>query len=68
MKRLDRTKIRIAMIKQGVNFRELAERYGASQQRLSVIANSQTVKDETAGKLAKALDCDVLDIIETEKK
>lgn len=43
---------------------QLAERCGISRNRVNVILNSRTVSPMTAGKLAKALEVDVTEIIE----
>lgn len=45
---------------------ELAREYGCSLNRMHVILNSDRVTTKTVGKLALALKCDVLEIIETE--
>ena len=65
--KLDRKKIRIAMIKAGISFKDLAERYGASKQRVTAIANSCMVRPATAEKLARCLGCDLNDILQDDE-
>ena len=45
---------------------ELAEAYGVSRARMNVILNSQVVTPVCAGRVAKALDVDVTEIIDQE--
>ena len=60
---LNREKISIVMARQELTVTELANRYGISRTRLNVILNSRKVTCACAGRLAKALDCDVTEII-----
>lgn len=61
---LDRDKINLEMARKGYNIAKLAKTYGASAQRMRIILNSRKVSPATVGKLAKALECDVTEIIE----
>lgn len=65
---LDRNKINVAMARKNYNIAKLAETYGASPQRMRIILNSKKVSPATVGKLAKALDVDVTEIIEEGRK
>lgn len=61
---LNKQKIMLFMAKQELSIAVLAERYGVTKQRMSYILNCSKVRPETAGKLAKALEVDVAEIIE----
>ena len=65
--KLNINRVRVAMARKSYRAADVAEGYGCSVQRIRAILNSNRITERTAGKLAKALDCDVLDIIETEK-
>ncbi len=60
-------KIEIAMAKRQLTKTMLAKKAGISRGRLNILLNSKTVTPISVGKLAKALECDVLDIIETKE-
>lgn len=57
-------KINIAMARRQMNTTQLSEVYGVSRARMNVILNSKKVSPVTVGRLAKALECDVTEIIE----
>ena len=44
----------------------MAEAYGVSRARMNMILNQREVTPVCAGRIAKALGCDVTDILETE--
>ena len=62
--KLDRDKVDVAMARKSYNAVKLAEVYGVSDQRMRTILNSRKVSTATVGKLAKALEVDVTEIIE----
>lgn len=62
--RLIREKVDIAMARKCITITELAEIYGVSRNRMNVILNAQRITPLCAGRIAKALDCDVTEIIE----
>ena len=64
---IDNRKFEIALANSGLNIGQAAERAGGSRQRFSMILNQKRVTPQAAGKVAKALGVDVLEIIETEK-
>lgn len=64
--RIDKTKIMIALAKQGLNQKQLAEKLGMSRGNLSTIVNGKRCKVETVFKIAAALVTDYGDIIEKE--
>lgn len=61
---LSRDKINVQMAKNSLSVAKLAERYGVSRSRMNVILNSQNLTPVTMGRLAKALNVDVTEIIE----
>ncbi len=61
---LSRNKINIQMAKNGLNVTKLAALYGVSRSRMNVIINSRNLTPVTMGRLAKALNVDVTEIIE----
>lgn len=61
---LSRAKINLVLARKQMTVTQLAERCGISRNRVNVILNSRTVSPMTAGKLAKALEVDVTEIIE----
>ena len=64
MFKIDRDKIDIARAYRCMTVTELAEAYGVSRQRMSIILSRREVTAVCAGRLARALGCDVTDIIE----
>ncbi len=62
--KLSREKLDIQIAKNCITVPELAKNYGVSAQRIRMILNSKKVAPVTAGKLAKALGCDVTEILE----
>jgi DNA-binding Xre family transcriptional regulator len=64
--RMSRKKVNIALARKQMTVTELAEAYGVSRARMNVILNSQVVTPVCAGRVAKALDVDVTEIIDQE--
>lgn len=64
--RMSRKKVNIALARKQMTVTELAEAYGVSRARMNVILNSQAVTPVCAGRVAKALDVDVTEIIDQE--
>lgn len=64
--RMNRRKVNIALARKQMTVTELAEAYGVSRARMNVILNSQVVTPVCAGRVAKALDVDVTEIIDQE--
>lgn len=64
--RMSRKKVNIALARKQMTVTELAESYGVSRARMNVILNSQVVTPVCAGRVAKALDVDVTEIIDQE--
>lgn len=64
---IKRSKINLVMARNSLTINQLAERYGVSSQRMRIILNSKNVTPAVVGRMAKALECDVTEIIETEK-
>lgn len=62
--KLNRDKIKILMARNCLTVTKLAENYGVSRIRMNVILNQQEVTPICAGRVAKALDCDVTEILE----
>ena len=65
---LSRNKIDLLMAKQQITGEALAERYGASRNRIQIILNSASVTPRTVGKLAAALGVEPEDIIVKEEQ
>lgn len=59
-------KIETFLAELGITKAELAKRCGISRQNISTIVRRGTCEPKTAGKLAKGLGVDVLDIITKE--
>lgn len=57
-------KIKLVLARQEITVTELAERCGATRQRMSCIINAKNIAPKTAGRIAKALSVDVIEIIE----
>ena len=64
--RMSRKKVNIALARKQMTVTELAEAYGVSRARMNVILNSQVVTPVCAGRVVKALDVDVTEIIDQE--
>lgn len=62
--KLDRNKVELKMAEQCFTANDLAKAYGVSTARIAVILNSQRLTPVCAGRLAKALKCEVTEIIE----
>ena len=62
--KINRTKLEIITAKKGMTFGMLSETAGISRQNVSALKRRGTCKPITALKLAKALDCDVEELIE----
>ena len=60
---LDRKKIDICRARKTMTVADLAEAYGVSRARMSVILNQREVTPVSAGRLADALGVDVTEII-----
>lgn len=65
--KISREKINLAMARNNFTINQLAEKYGVSSQRIRIILNSKNVTPAVVGRMADALECDVTEIIETEK-
>ena len=62
--KLNREKVDLAMARNCMTVTDLAETYGVSRARMNVILNSQKITPLCAGRIAKALNCDVTEIID----
>lgn len=62
--KINRNKINICMARKQMTVQQLADAYGVSRNRINVLLNQREVSVVSAGRLAAALGCDVLDIIE----
>ncbi len=60
---IDEKKIELNLARKQMTMQELAESCSVSRQRMHVILNSKSVTPATVGRVAKALDVDVADII-----
>ena len=63
---IDDAKFEIALANSGMTIGQAAERAGISRQRFYTILNQKRVTPQAAGKIAKSLGVDVIEIIETE--
>lgn len=63
---IDKTKMEIAMSENALNFVKLSKKSGVSRTTLSYINNGKSCKPEIVGKIAKALEVSVEDLIEKE--
>lgn len=61
---LSNLKMEVVMARCCITKTELAEKAGMSRGRLNILLNSKTVTPVSVGRLAKALDCDPVDIVE----
>lgn len=62
--RLNIENVEIARARKGFTIEQLAASYGVSRARMTVILNQQKITTLCAGRLAKALDVDVSDIVD----
>ncbi len=60
---LSRKKINIALAQKEMTVTQLAKAYGVSRARMNVILNQREVTPVCAGRIAKALGCDVTEIL-----
>lgn len=63
---INAVKIETRLAELGITKAALAERCGLSRQNISTIIRRGTCEPKTAGKLAKGLEVDVVDIIRKE--
>ena len=61
---LSKNKINVAIAKEQITITKLAERYGVSRSRMNLILNSREVTPVCAGRLAKALNVAVTELLE----
>jgi len=66
--RISQEKLEIAMATVGFNFIDLAEASGVSRVSLSYINSGKSCKPQTGGKIAKALNVPVTELIEQEAR
>ena len=64
--KLSREKIDVCRARKCYSVTALAESYGVSRARMNTILNQRNVTAECAGRLAKALGVDVMEILEEE--
>ena len=62
--KLCRSKIDIELARKQMSVTDLANVYGVSRSRMNIILTSNVVTTVCAGRVAKALDVDVVEIIE----
>lgn len=62
--RLSREKIDLQRAERCMTVEDLAKQYGVSRTRMNVILNQRELSPVSAGRLAKALNCNVTDILE----
>lgn len=62
--RIDKRTVMLKMATLQINQSQLAERAGISRQTLSAVMNGRSCRPELLGKIAKALEVDVTEIIE----
>lgn len=62
--KISREKINIELARKEMTVTALANDYGVSRARMNVILNSREVSTVSAGRLAKSLGVDVIEIIE----
>ena len=60
---LDKEKIKLIMARKELSVSDIASRCNKTKQRISCILNSVNVTPATAGRIAKALEVDVTEII-----
>jgi Predicted transcriptional regulators len=64
--KINNSKLMLIMAEVGITFSALSELSGVSRMTLSSIKNGKTCRPDLAGKIAKALNVPVMDIIESE--
>lgn len=62
--KLSRTKIDMQMARKQLTVSALAEKYGVSRSRMTIILNNSDATPICAGKLAQALKVDITEILE----
>ncbi len=62
--RIDRKKLKIALIEKDMSQKELSKRSGVARATISYIVNGKSCSDEVGQKIAVALGVDVTNIIE----
>lgn len=62
--KLSREKVDLILARNVMTVTDLAEHYGVSRARMNTILNSRKITTLCAGRLAKALNCDVTEILE----
>ena len=62
--RIDRVKFRMELIRRGITQKQLAEWSGVTRATINSVACGKSCRDDIGGKIAKALDVDVTDIME----
>lgn len=65
--RLNKEKMLVQLAERCMSVRDLADSYGCTKQRMYRLLKQQTTTVKTIGKLAKALNCDVKEIIDLEE-
>lgn len=66
--RIDKKKIDIILAKKELTKKDLCEMIRMSQVRMQAILNAERLQPKTIGKIAKALNVHVEDIIETKER
>lgn len=64
--KLSREKVDLKRAASCMTVAAMAEAYGVSRVRMNIILNQREVTPVCAGRIAKALGCDVTEILETE--
>ena len=62
--RLSKGKVEVILARHGMNYKDLAERAGVTKSAICRTIKSESIRTQTAGKLEKALGCDVTEILE----
>lgn len=65
--RLNKEKVLVQLAERCMNQVDLAKAYGCKQQYIYMLLNKPASSTKTIGKLAKAIGCSVLDIIDLEE-
>lgn len=65
--RLNKEKVLVQLAERCMSVKDLADSYGCTKQRMYRLLKQQTTTVKTIGKLAKALNCDVKEIIDLEE-
>lgn len=64
--RINRLRFNIALARKQDTISDICKEMGISRNRLYLILRSKNISPKTVGKIARALDVDVLEIIENE--